>query len=203
MASSCKKCGVEIQASTAEAKGGLCAPCRKAESPDSDPIASIRKKSYGVWEPYKPNPTTLIIAMFHPGFCADLTHWQIHLAIDGELKQQIQWNNFNRPEQKKRIEVRSKSVPSEMLDTIRQTIGLIDIKSVALLHELATMDDAAIVSLEIPACPLSTCLPLFTFGYYAKKGLIPADALLGYNMIQNTWDAIDEVAPYSLREHWK
>lgn len=136
MASTCKACGVEIQASTAEATGGLCAPCGKAESPDSDPIASIRKKSYGVWVPYKPNPTTFIIAMFHPGFCADLTHWQIHLAIDGELKQQIQWNNFNRPDQKKRIEVRSKTVPSEILDTIRQTIGLIDLKSVALLHEL-------------------------------------------------------------------
>ena len=203
MTTTCKTCGVEIQATTAEATGGVCVPCRKKQSPDSDAIASIRKKSYAAWTPYKPNPETLVIAMFHPGFSADLTHWQIHLTLDGVLTQQIQWNNFDRPEQRKGIEIRSRTIPSESLDLICQTVELIDIESVKRLRDQATIDDAAMVSLDIPCRQFSECLPLFSFGYYVKKGLIPDDALLGYNTIRRAWDAIDALTPYSLREHWK
>lgn len=141
--------------------------------------------------------------MFHPGFCADLTHWQIHLTIDGELNQQIQWNNFDRPEQRKGIEVRSRAISSESLDSIVQFIDAIDLDSVKRLREHATIDDAAMISLDIPCRQFSECLPLFAFDYYIKKGLIPNDALRGYNTLRHAWDAIDSVAPYSLRNHWK
>lgn len=139
--------------------------------------------------------------MFNPGFSAGLTHWQTHLTLDGVLTQQIQWNNLDRPEQKKGIEIRWRTIQSESLELIRQSVDLIDIESVKSLRDQATIDDAAMVSLDIPCREFSECLPLFSFGYYVKKGLIPDDALLGYNTIRRTWDAIDTLSPYSLRDH--
>jgi hypothetical protein len=142
MTTTCTTCGVEIQASTAEATGGDCVPVAKS-------------------------------------------------------------GQQTRTEQKKGIEIRSRTIPSETLDLIRQSVDLIDIESVKRLRDQATIDDAAMVSLDIPCRRFSECLLLFAFEYYVKKGLIPDDALLGYNTTRRTWDAIDRIAPYSLREHWK
>jgi hypothetical protein len=201
MTTTCTICGVEIQASTAAATGDVCVPCRRAQSPNSDAIASIRKKSHAAWTSYKPHQGTLVIAMFHPGFCADLTHWQIHLTIDGILNQQILWNNFDRPEQRKGFEVRSRNISPEGVDFVFKTVERLDIDSVKCLRDHATIDDAAMISLEIPRRQFSECLPLFAFEYYVKKGLISDAALPGLNTMRQTWDAIDSIAPYSLREH--
>ena len=203
MTNTCKTCGVEIQASTAEATGGVCVPCHKKQSPDSDAIASIRKKSYAAWTPYKPNPETLVIADFFPGLSADLTHWQIRLTLDGVLTQQIEWYNFDRPEQKKGIEVRLRTIPSESLDLIRQTVDLIDIQSVKRHRDHTPICDAPVAFLDIPCRQFSMCFHLFKRGYRVENGLSPDDASFEYNTVLRIWDSIDTLAPYSLREHWK
>jgi len=119
------------------------------------------------------------------------------------MRQQIMRNNFDRPEVEKGVEERSLRLSPVSLKAIVDAIGNLDIASSQRLCEQATIDDAAMVCITIPTRGFSQCLPLFAFEGYHKRGLLPANSVVGYKSFRDVWDAIDSVSPYSLREHWK
>lgn len=205
MSTQCLDCGATIQDTTASRTGGRCVPCARRATPDDDPLLSVRAQTYAALNPnpLRVDAETLLLAMFHPGFSSDLTHWETQIQKDGAIRQQIVWNNFDRPDLKKGVEKRSIKVSSKSLKSVVDAMEGVDIASARRLSKEATIDDAAMISINVPKWDFFLCLPIFAFESYFRRGLLPADSIAGYKCFRDLWNAIDRVSPYSLREHWK
>ncbi len=202
----CPVCGVEFLQSTADRTGGYCAPCADKIARAMGPPLPPRKRIKPLLDPLSPPEDVLVAVSFSPGFSCDLTSWITHVHKDGKIEQAIRRYKpgYNWTGNVDQILKTCVIDPSDV-SQLETAIQLIDPFQVDEIDKEFIIDDAATVHLSIPSISLSKTLALFFIEYDMKEkpSQYQKVQIEAFRTFQNVWQIIDDLSPYSTREHWE
>ena len=197
----CTRCGTSILQITADLNDGHCMPCVKALAWESEPpIEFVRgRRRERLLNHAHPAEGVILSVAFHPGFTPDLTSWVIEISNDGALRQAVDWY---RGEEELLDPVTLK--PSDLAE-LQELVESCSPESFRSLKNFGCIDDAALVSLVMPAQGVSESLPYFHLEFDLKKGRWQLDETqaASFQLFSQLWRFADRHAPYRLCEHEK
>ena len=166
---------------------GICERCNGQSNNRSDLCPKVRTQ-------------TTVVAGYFPGFAEDLTGWETSIDQYGTVTQAINW--YGPAHDGKGPETRNSNVNATTVQSIVDSISQIDRLGIARLNQHFCIDDAELVYIVARQIGFQTTISPYTFAYFATREQLPDRAAKALAQFQQVWNEIEELSPYTTKQHW-